>query len=111
MSLHLINNVKDQSRQQNPDNLPSPVLTGNTSRPTYLATNTAKPGNNQATGKTGCTASVKPHIWRASDPVNSVLHFCFTFRDIARNCWTYCRFSICTKPRCDAHHCQAGHNS
>ena len=39
MSLHLINNVKDQPRQQNPDNLPSPVLTGNPSRPTYLATN------------------------------------------------------------------------
>jgi hypothetical protein len=54
---------------------------------------------------------VKPHIWRASDPVNSVLHFCFTFHDIARKCWTYCRFSICTKPRCDTHHCQAGHNS
>jgi len=70
MSLHLINNVKDQSRQQNPDNLPSPVLTGNTSRPTYLATNTATPGNNQATGKTGCTASVKPHIWRPTQTVN-----------------------------------------
>jgi hypothetical protein len=71
MSLHLFNNVKDHSRQQNPDNQPTPGSTPEIKAVRiYLATNTAAPGNNQATGKTGCTASVKRHIWTTSQTVN-----------------------------------------
>ncbi|WP_211185076.1 MULTISPECIES: hypothetical protein, partial [unclassified Novosphingobium] len=64
MSLHLINNVKDQTQTTKPGQQSIPGSSPETKAVrSYLATNTAAPGNNQAAGKTGCTASVKRHIW------------------------------------------------